>query len=86
MPDGISEIEATNIKDSDISRILKRAQNRKATGPDMVHNFWSKYLTCVHTVLVMRMQNIINNPELAPSFMLEGFTYMLPKKPDAYNS
>ena len=31
------------------------------------------------------MQNIIDNIEIAHSSMLEGITYMLPKKPDAYN-
>ena len=41
--------------------------------------------TRVHPVLAKCMQNIINNIELAPSFMLKGITYMLPTKPDAHN-
>ena len=51
----------------------------------MVHNFWYKHLTCVHSVWTKCMQNIINHPKLAPSIMLEGITYMLPKKPDAHS-
>ena len=82
---GISKMETTNITVSDISRVLKKAQNWIAPGPDMVQNFWYKHLTCVHPVLDKWMQNIINNPEFASSFMLEEITYMLPKKPDAHS-
>ena len=78
----ISEMETTNITASDISRVMKRAQNWKAPGSGIVHNFWYKHLTCVHPVLAKCMQNIIDNPELAPPFMLGGITNMLPKKPD----
>ena len=51
----------------------------------MSDNFWYKHLTCVHPVLAKYMQNIILNPELASFFMLEGITYMLPKKPDSHS-
>ena len=76
---GTSEMEATNITASNISKVLKRAQNWKAPGLDMMHNFLFKHLTCVYLVLAKCIQNIISNPELATSFMLEGITYMLPK-------
>ena len=51
----------------------------------MVHNFWYRHLTHVHPVLAKCMQNIINNPELTPSFVLKKITYMLPTEPDAHS-
>ena len=54
-----SEMEATNSTAFDICRFLKRAQNWKAPGPDIMPNFLYKHLTCVHPVLVKCMQNII---------------------------
>ena len=48
---GISEMEVINITASDISRVLKRAQNWKIPGSDMVHNFWYKHLIRAYPVL-----------------------------------
>ena len=47
-------------------RKVHAKKNWKAPGPNMVHNFWYIHLKCVHPVMGKSMQNIINNPKLAP--------------------
>uniref|UniRef100_H3B0G5 Reverse transcriptase domain-containing protein n=1 Tax=Latimeria chalumnae TaxID=7897 RepID=H3B0G5_LATCH len=58
---------------------LKAATNWKSPGADHIQNYWWKYFTSTHITLASQFQAILEDPRLAPGFMMEGIMYMLPK-------
>lgn len=63
----------------EITEIIKKTHNWKATGTDNIHNFWYKQFTNLHTTLVQFINHIIQHPEECPDFLTEGRTFIKPK-------
>ena len=74
------EVEITK---EDVRRATLHIHNWKAPGPDKVHNFWLKKLTCVHTQLSRSIQDIITHPDKMPIFLTEGVTFAKHKGGDS---
>ncbi|XP_044757776.1 uncharacterized protein LOC123315935 [Coccinella septempunctata] len=64
---------------ADIEWVLKSTNNWAAPGVDNIHNFWWKHFRSVHSSLARLFQKFLEKPELVPSFLTAGLTYMLPK-------
>lgn len=68
-----------NITAEEIKNQLRKTQNWKAAGIDNIHNFWLKRFHSTHLKLANIYNEIMQNPELAPAFLTQGRTYLLPK-------
>lgn len=59
--------------------VIKGSHNWKATGSDRIHNYWYKKLTCIYPYLLRYINQWLQEPQLLPSFLTQGITYLLPK-------
>lgn len=78
------KMEWVELEVKDIEGKLSPAANWKAPGPDRIPNFWLKRLTATHHQLTRNINEIINDPEKTPDWMLEGYTTLLPKHKDTW--
>lgn len=69
----------------ELATSIRNTHNWKCPGPDNVHNYWYKKFTSVHPYLTAQVNSILQNPERAPDFMLEGRTFIKPKNQDTKN-
>ena len=76
---GMQEITAKEVTES-----LKNTVNWKSPGVDGIQNFWLKKFTSLHGKLAFAYNQIIDNPDLAPLWLTEGVTYLLPKNEDTH--
>ena len=68
-----------HILKSDIHKALLKSQKWKSPGPDKIPNFWLHHLSAAHELLAKTLSRIISEPELMPSWLTKGTTYLLPK-------
>ncbi|KAI5731018.1 hypothetical protein M8J77_003330 [Diaphorina citri] len=80
----LNEMNEFRIEESDITNTMKDAHNWKAPGIDKLTNFWLKYLKCMHKHLAASLQNIMEHPTLAPDWLTQGITYLLPKNENTH--
>lgn len=78
----INEMEFENIPIDTFARVINSTQNCKAPGTDHIHNYWYKKLTCTHTFIHKHICHFIQSPDIMPSFLTHGITYMLLKNSD----
>ncbi|CAK1589159.1 unnamed protein product [Parnassius mnemosyne] len=62
-----------------LTSVINKTHSWKATGTDKIHNYWYKKFTCLHPLLLSNINTFIKTPELLPSYITLGTTYMLPK-------
>lgn len=75
----LPEMECQGISAIQLREALQRTHNWKAPGPDKVQNFWYKRLTAVHLKLAELFSQCLEHPDLFPSSLTQGITYLLPK-------
>ena len=64
---------------------LKKSHKWKSPGIDQIPNFWLNSLSEMHVVYARCLSDIVLNPEVAPTWLTEGTTYLLPKSEDTKN-
>jgi hypothetical protein len=70
------QMQPTIVFIDDLKVTLRKLQNWKAPGPDMIQNYWWKYLTAIHPHLTLHINHLMENPESMPKFLLQGITYL----------
>ena len=75
----IQEQEWKEITMEELDCTIKRANNWKSPGIDMLPNFWLKYITSLHAELVKAFNVIMNIPERTPDWLTKGKTHLLAK-------
>lgn len=70
------------ITTEDVKKAITRTLNWKTPGPDKIQNFWLKKFTSTHEQLAICMNRIVEQPNLMPTFMTKGNTYLIPKTPE----
>ena len=63
---------------------VTRAANWKSPEPDKLHNFWLKQFNSLHEPMSSAFTQVLNNPEQAPEWLVEGSTILLAKKVEAW--
>ena len=63
-----------------MTKATKRLSNWKAPGLDLVQNFWIKHLHALHPVLAEFCNQIINEPDEAPTWLTGRRTTLIHKK------
>ena len=64
---------------------IKRSNNWKSPGNDVVANFWLKHLTELHEDLTYAYNKCLEFPETCPDWLTNGTTYLLPKNDETNN-
>lgn len=72
----------TYIEPGRIKKILRKASNWKAPGPDKVHNYWLKYFPAAHENIRQSFIACLENNESFPRFLIKGRTTLIFKKGD----
>ncbi|KAG6445629.1 hypothetical protein O3G_MSEX004071 [Manduca sexta] len=65
--------------------VLNKAHNWKTPGTDHIHNFYYKKLTSLHASLLNHINDFLKFPQIVPTFLTQGITYMIPKDPNSTN-
>lgn len=78
----ITEQQWCDFTVSEIKNAIKKSQNWKSPGPDMLQNFWIKHLSALHQQLTDALNGIIRDPKAIPRWLTSGVTYLLPKGKD----
>jgi hypothetical protein len=76
----LSSQQPVTITKCDIGRRVKRMKNWTAPGHDMIHAFWLKKLTSLHSRLARHMEELITNGD-HPSWLTRGRTILIMKDP-----
>ena len=63
---------------------MNRAANWKSPGPDRPLNFWIKQFKSLHKHMAEAYSEIIKDPKQTPEWVVEGATYLLPKKEETW--
>ncbi|XP_050556597.1 uncharacterized protein LOC126911787 [Spodoptera frugiperda] len=63
-------------------KVLSKLHNWKAPGSDHIHSYWYKKFTAIHSYLYNFINLFIQDPELLPSYLTSGITFMIPKDPN----
>ena len=77
--------EWKNITVEEISEALKKSHKWKSPGMEQIPNFWLDTLWSTHTQLAINFNNVMRDPTLAPKWLCQGITYLLPKRKDIKN-
>ena len=77
------EWEVINIEE--LRSVLTKSHKWKSPGVDKIPNFWLNCLTSTHKQMALNFTNILQNPETAPEWLIEGTTYLLPKSQETQN-
>ncbi|WP_229833152.1 RNA-directed DNA polymerase [Streptomyces narbonensis] len=67
------------VTEMNVTQATKKSHNWKAPGPDQIHNYWLKQLTCTHRALAKCFTDFIRRPQTLPAYLTKGTTYMIPK-------
>ena len=63
---------------------MNRAANWKSPGPGRPLNFWIKQFKSLHKHMAEAYSEIIKDPKQTPEWVVEGATYLLPKKEETW--
>ena len=63
---------------------VTRAANWKSLGPDKLSNFCLKQFNSLHQPFSSAFTQVLNNPEQAPEWLVEGYPILLPKKIESW--
>ena len=75
--------EIIQVTEADIKWKLASMANWKAPGPDMVQIFWWKKFTTLHAQLARWMNEILEDPQNLPVWLVKGRTSLIPKETTA---
>lgn len=75
----VADMEHSDISVEDVCEVTRRTRNWASPGIDFVQNYWYKKLTATHQKLAECFNKVLRDPELFPSFLTQGITYLLPK-------
>ena len=84
----MNEVEEQEWKVIDIEELrsaLTKSHKWKSPGVDKNPNFGLNCLTSMHKQMALNFTNILQNPETAPEWLIEGTTYLLPKIQETQN-
>jgi len=73
--------QPVTITECDIRRRVTRMKNWTAPGPDMIHAYWLKKFTALHSRLAWQMERLITTGD-HPSWLTLGRTVLIMKNPD----
>jgi hypothetical protein len=76
---GFQEMQYEEISTNEISNIIRKLHNWKSPGTDKIQNFWYKRFTCTHGKLAQLINEVINQPEKMPDYLMTGIIYLIPK-------
>ena len=71
-----------NITVLEMKAALTKSQKWKSPAIDKVPNFWLNALSLSHFMFTRLLNEIMENPEKATTWMCEGTTYLLAKSND----
>ena len=77
----LSQQQPVTITECDLCRRLTRMKNWTAPGPDMIHAYWLKKFTALHSRLAWQMEKLITTGD-HPSWLTLGRTVLIMKDPD----
>ena len=63
---------------------VTRAANWKSPGSDKVPNFWIKQFISLQQAISSAFSEVLQNPEQAPEWLVEGSTILLQKKVETW--
>ena len=78
----VKEQEWQNITVLELKAALTKSQKWKSPAIDKVPNFWLNALSLSHFMFTRLLNEIMENPEKATTWMCEGTTYLLAKSND----
>ena len=78
----VKEQEWQNISVLKPKAALTKSQKLKSTGIDKVPNFWVNVHSLSHATFTRLLNEIMQNPEKAPTCVYKGTTYLLAKRND----
>lgn len=81
----ITTTPTDEITESTIAECIRKLKNWKATGKDMIHNFWIKKLSNLHFIIRRFFNTFLNHPSEIPNSFCEGITYLKPKENNTVN-
>ena len=75
----------SEILKEDVEAALKKSHKWKSPGLDKIPNFWLNSLSASHTHIANVLSQVVADPSLAPLWLTEGITYLLPKSDETAN-
>ena len=78
----VTAMEHSPITTEQVSRLIAKTLEQKATGPDEINNFWIKRFTATHSYLAHHFDQFMEDAGNIPDFLVQGITYLLPKNQD----
>ena len=75
----VTKVEEMTIDMEKLQHILEKRKNWSAPGIDGIQNFWWKTLTSTWRPLTNAMNSWIDRPELIPTWITHGRTFLIPK-------
>lgn len=75
----VEQMPPVNFTMEEVGRVVKKLHNWNAPGPDKIQNYWLKKFTSTHGKLASLVNDVIQNPEMLPDFLMTGTTFLLPK-------
>jgi hypothetical protein len=78
----VTAMEHSPITTEKVSRLIAKTLNWKSLGPDGISNFWIKRFTATHSYLTHYFNQLIDDVEKIPEFLVRGITYLLLKTQD----
>jgi len=79
---GFSEQGNITISEADVAGRVRRMANWKATGLDCVQVYWLKHLSNLHSCLAKQFQDLLDQEEALPKWLVTGRTTLIMKSPD----
>eukprot|EP00957_Ditylum_brightwellii_P052839 4005650-Ditylum_brightwellii.AAC.1 len=64
----------------EMHQTVRKLKNWKALGMDQVQNYWYIYMPALHQRLCNALDEVIQQPEKLPQWLLCGFTTLFHKK------
>ena len=80
--DKVDTQEWENITVGEVKGALITTQKWKSPGIDKIPNFWLNTLSSAHLALTKLLNELVLHPELTPTWLCEGKTYLLAKSND----
>lgn len=68
-----------DITTEEVTQTTNKTSNWKAPGIDKIPNFWLKYLTRSHRALAKVFNNVLEQLEITPDWLMEGKTMLIPQ-------
>ena len=81
----LHEQEWEDIQIEEVQEALRKSHKWKSPGVDKVPNFWRNAFPSLHSKLASNLNIITIDPDLTPSWLCQGTTYLLAKNSETSN-